>query len=128
MFLKLSMLFVKLIDKNLGIVVIIKDWYRAKCQEYLSNLKISTKVYNYNSVYNLQETLYMVYHKIELPGIYLKYIKTKIKTELPHFYIISKVHKKPWTSRLIVPSYSWITSRLLEVLNNFLRLLPKQFL
>ena len=126
-FLESSMLLVKLTDKNLGIAVITRDWYRAECHRHLSNLKTYAKVYNYNPVYSLQETLYTVRHEVELPEVYLKYIEAKTKAELPHFYVIPKVHKEPWASRPIVPSHSWVTSRLSEVLDDLLRPLLKQF-
>ena len=59
---------------------------------------------------------------------YLKYVRAKTKAILPTFYAISKVYKEPWLSRPIVPSHSWVTSRLSKVLDSLLRLLLKHYL
>lgn len=104
-----------------------RDWYWAKYQKHLGNVSIYSKIHNYNPIYNLQETLYTICHKVQLLKIYLKYIEAQTKTELPYFYIIPKVHKDLWTFCLIVPSHFLITSRFLEVLDNLLYLLLKQF-
>lgn len=126
-FLESSMLLVKMTDKNLGLAVLTRDWYRAECQKHLGNVKTYSKIHNYNPTYSLQEILYTVRHDVQLPEVYLKYIEAKTKAELPHFYVIPKVHKDPWASRPIVPSHSWVTSRLSEVLDDLLRPLLKQF-
>lgn len=58
-------------------------------------MNIYFKIHNYNLIYNLQKTLYIICHKVQLPEIYLKYIKVKTKAELIHFYIIPIVYKNP---------------------------------
>ena len=121
------MLLVKLTDKNFGIAVITKDWYQNKYHQDLSNIKTYIKIDNYNLVYSLQKTLYSVCHEIKLPEVYLKYIKAKTKAKFPHFYVISKVHKNPLAFLPILPSHSWVTLRLLEVLDNLLCPLLKKF-
>ena len=114
-------------DKNLGLAVLIKDWYQAECQKYLGNMKTYFKIHNYNPTYSLQEILYTVCLDIQLLEIYLKYIEAKTKAELLYFYIIPKVYKDSWDSYPIISSHSWVTSRLLEVLDDLLQPFLKQF-
>ena len=37
--------------------------------------------------------------------------------KLPRFHVIPKVHKNLWSSRPIIPSHSWITSRVSKVVD-----------
>jgi len=54
------------------------------------------------------------------PKVLLNFLKTTT-AELPKFYIIPKMHKEPITSRPIIPSHSWVTSRSSEVIDYFLQ-------
>lgn len=50
-----------------------------------------------------------------------RFIEKKSEARIPEFHAIPKVHKTPWTLRPIVPSHSWVTSRVSEVVDHLCR-------
>ena len=127
-FLKSRDLLVKLTDKNLGLAVFTVDWYRERVYD---DQFCDGRTYRIDYRDNVpQMCLAEVMTAVEqshLPERYLKYVRAKTKAILPTFYAIPKVHKSPWLSRPIVPSHSWVTSRLSEVLDSLLRPLLKHY-
>ena len=61
-----------------------------------------------------------------LPAAIRKYLQAS-DFQLPRFHVIPKVHKDPWSSRPIVPSHSWVTSRVSEVVDYCLKPLMKDY-
>ena len=127
-FLQSRSLLVKLTDKNLGLAVFTVEWYRERVyDDHLSD----NLTYRMDYRDDVPEVCYAkVMNAVEhsdLPERYLKYVKAKTRKLLPTFYAIPKVHKVPWLSRPIVPSHSWVTSRLSEVLDSLLRPLLKHY-
>ncbi len=59
-FLKSGMLLVKITDKNLGLAVITKDWYREEVQKYLCNQKTYFKCNDFMPDPSLQEILNII--------------------------------------------------------------------
>jgi hypothetical protein len=109
---------VKITDKNLGLSVISLDWYENQCSIHLSN----TSAYWESELpkYSLGRELQEIYSSKYLPASIRKYIQTSTMI-LPKFYVIPKVHKTPWSSRPIIPSHSWIISRVAEVIDYVLQ-------
>ena len=109
---------VKITDKNLGLAVITKDWYQSQCRMHLQ------KTNNYRAyahdVHILAEKLTTIRYTHFLHDVIHKFLNES-DTKVPRFHIIPKVHKKPWSSRPIVPSHSWITSRASQVVDYFLQ-------
>lgn len=83
----------KIIDKNLGFIVIKRDYYYIKYQKHWSNNKTYSKILDYNPIYSLQKILYTVCYKLQLLEIYFKYIKARSKPKLSYFYVIPRVYK-----------------------------------
>ena len=114
---------VKITDKNLGLAVVKKTWYQAQCRAHLS------KTNNYRAhahdVFILMEKLRKIWERHYLHGSIVKFLEQSSAT-VPRFHVIPKVHKKPWSSRPIVPSHSWITSRASQVVDYFLQKALKQ--
>jgi hypothetical protein len=59
--------------------------------------------------------------KWKLPLNMDKFISAKTTSRVPEFHAIPKVHKTPWSLRPIVPSHSWVTSRVSEVIDHLCR-------
>ena len=114
---------VKITDKNLGLAVVTKDWYQTQCRAHLA------KTNNYRAhsqdVFILMEKLRKIWERHYLHGSIVKFLEQSSAT-VPRFHVIPKVHKEPWSSRPIVPSHSWITSRASQVVDYFLQKALKQ--
>lgn len=115
---------VKITNKNLGLSVISLEWYHTQCLLHLSNSIAYSEVnIRINTLYqNLAE----IYNATHLPIQIKKYLQASTAI-LPQFYVIPKVHKTPWASRPIVPSHSWITSKVAEVVDYCLQPLLADF-
>lgn len=125
-FLQSSMLLVKLTDKNLGLAVFTKDWYNAEVLKHLNDSSTYEKVIRDEPMKLAKEAM-ETFNALNLPEPFKKFLNAKTKAILPKFYVIPKVHKNPWASRPIVPSHSWVTSRMSEILDHLLRPLLKHF-
>lgn len=119
-FLEDNNLLVKLTDKNLGLAVFTKEWYLSETIKMLSDQQTYRKVPALN-VEKLLDTLLNQLSKWKLPPGMEKFVRVKTTSRMPVFHTIPKVHKTPWTLRPIVPSHSWVTSRLSEVVDHLCR-------
>jgi hypothetical protein len=115
---------VKITDKNLGLSVISLSWYLDQCKTHLSNsIAYRKEMINLSQ---LQKDLDLIAESATLPAAIRKYLKTS-ENKLPRFHVIPKVHKTPWSSRPIVPSHSWITSKASEVVDYCLKPLLSKY-
>lgn len=113
-------LIVKLTDKNLGLAVFPKDWYKHACMKMLGDLSS----YRMAKDLDVEQVFLQLMEQLEkwkLPSNMENFIRERTQKELPVFHAIPKVHKKPWALRPIVPSHSWVTSRLSEVIDHLCR-------
>jgi len=113
---------VKITDKNLGLAVVTSDWYTEQCQEHLSN----TRAYAPRQIKleALKEEYDIILNSCRWTPAIARYLATA-DCEIPRFHVIPKVHKTPWSSRPIIPSHSWITSKASEVVDYFLQPIVK---
>jgi len=113
---------VKITDKNLGLAVVTSDWYTEQCQEHLSN----TRAYAPRQIKldSLKEEYDIILNTKRWTPAIARYLSTA-DCEIPRFHVIPKVHKTPWSSRPIIPSHSWITSKASEVVDYFLQPIVK---
>jgi hypothetical protein len=119
-FLLQNNLIVKLTDKNLGLAVFPKEWYISENTKMLQDVRTYRKVDTLD-VEKLLGTLNDKLPKWKLPRNMERFVKEKTTATVPVFHTIPKVHKKPWALRPIVPSHSWVTSRLSEVIDHLCR-------
>jgi hypothetical protein len=113
-------LLVKLTDKNLGLAVFQKEWYVREIEKMLADEDTYLKVHTVNVEYLLGHLMKEL-PKWRLPHAMERFIREKTTSKIPEFHAIPKVHKKPWALRPIVPSHSWVTSRLSEVVDHLCR-------
>lgn len=138
-------------DKNLGIVVLDKEYYISQCLLLLDD----KETYRTSSLSeNLEKVKFKVYYSIctyvtssvSKLNDRLKFLKdfllasyqiklfqpksstaeiqrkiTDLKFELPRFYALPKIHKNPVSYRPIVPSFNWITSPISRALSYLLQ-------
>jgi hypothetical protein len=119
-FLDKQQLLVKLTDKNLGLAAFKKDWYIEQINLMINDGKTYLRVpsIDVDQLYN------QMIEKLDiwmLPDNMDKFIREKTEKQIPCFHAIPKVHKTPWSLRPIVPSHSWVTSRLSEVVDHLCR-------
>lgn len=110
----------KLTDKNLGLAVFPKRWYTHTIQEMLSDEKVYAQVSDVD-IEQLRDTVFKKLSRWKLPKSMDNYVRQKTEYQIPEFHAIPKVHKTPWTLRPIVPSHSWATSRVSEVIDYLCR-------
>lgn len=115
-----NQLLVKLTDKNLGVAVFPANWYHTEVMKMLQDGDTYVRVSNLDTNKILQ-SLDRLLDKWELPRNMDKFIRHKTQSSIPNFHAIPKVHKTPWTLRPIVPSHSWVTSRVSEVVDHLCR-------
>jgi len=111
---------VKLTDKNLGLAVFTKEWYETEIHKMLAHDQTYQKVDQVDTE-QLLGTLMGLVQKWKLPANMTRFIREKTESQMPEFHTIPKVHKTPWALRPIVPSHSWVTSRLSEVVDHLCR-------
>lgn len=109
---------VKITDKNLGLAVVSSDWYMNQCDAHLSQAN-AYELIEHVPYDDLNEQFRKILN-IPMEKHFKEYLKTS-ESAMPRFHVIPKVHKKPWASRPIVPSHSWVTSRASEILDYFLQ-------
>jgi len=119
-FLTENSLLTKLTDKNLGLAVFPKEWYVKAIQEMLTDEATYEVVFTANEE-KLRDKLNRKLSRWKLPKSMEKYVRHKTELRMPQFHAIPKVHKSPWTLRPIVPSHSWVTSRVSEVIDYLCR-------
>ncbi|CAD6499801.1 BgTH12-03908 [Blumeria graminis f. sp. triticale] len=110
---------VKITHKNLGLAVVTKSWYCNEITTHISN----TDAYQLVGLVHLHD-INMKFKSIVRNHVFSTVIKKYLNettTELPRFHVIPKIHKIPWSSRPIIPSHSWITSRASEVIDYFIQ-------
>ncbi|OAQ57234.1 reverse transcriptase (RNA-dependent DNA polymerase) domain-containing protein [Pochonia chlamydosporia 170] len=113
-------LLVKLTDKNLGLAVFQKEWYIQEIHKMLGSNK-AYKIASDLDMEQLLDTLYGQLQRWKLPKNMTRFIREKTASKIPEFHAIPKVHKMPWALRPIVPSHSWVTSRVSEVVDHLCR-------
>jgi len=119
-YLEENQLLVKLTDKNLGLAAFPKQWYIEEIHKMLADSQTYLKV-DYIDMEELLVTLHDELPKWQLPQSMERFVREKTTTTIPEFHAIPKVHKNPWALRPIVPSHSWVTSRLSEVIDHLCR-------
>lgn len=139
---------IKNADKNLGVTVMAKSWYKDQCESHLQDQKVFAEVKAEN-IDRYLIGLELIRATSTLPPDAQKYILQCVggknihghpseprraeSYQIPHFYAIPKIHKTPISSRPIVPSMRWMTSdasrwvakELNEVLFNHQLLFPQ---
>lgn len=109
---------VKITDKNLGLAVVTSQWYIDQCQEHLRNtIAYAPRQIKLDS---LKEKYDLLLQSGRWTPAIFRYLETAT-CDVPRFHVIPKVHKQPWSSRPIIPSHSWITSKASEVVDYFLQ-------
>lgn len=119
-FLEDNDLLVKLTDKNLGLAVFTVQWYDTRALELLADT-VSYQPVTSIPVQEISEKLRKRLAKWCLPEKMEKFIEKRTLEVVPEFHGIPKVHKTPWKLRPIVPSHSWVTSCVSQVLDHLLR-------
>jgi len=119
-FLKDNMLLVKLTDKNLGLAVFTKEWYISEVTKMLTEGDTYYTVPQLD-VDKLHRKLIEKLDKWKLPPNMDKFVREKTRKQIPVFHGLPKVHKTPWSLRPIVPSHSWVTSCLSQVVDHLCR-------
>jgi hypothetical protein len=129
-FLEEKQYLVKITDKNLGLAVVSKEWYVTECFKHLSQetyRRVGPRRVE-NAHDTIQEEFFNHFSKKKdlFPRRMMLYLQGS-ENKIPKFHVIPKVHKTPWSSRPIVPSHSWITSRLSKVVDHFLQPCLKRY-
>jgi hypothetical protein len=119
-FLREHRLLVKLTDKNLGLAVFHMDWYIAEIMNMISDGKTYRMVTTLDAE-KLFATMIKKLDKWKLPPNMDRFVREKTRKQIPSFHAIPKVHKTPWSLRPIVPSHSWVTSCLSQIIDHLCR-------
>ncbi len=137
-------------DKNLGIVILDKDFYTSQCLLLLNDVE-TYETFPIEQLENTKLRLFKsistyITHNVSKLRPDLKFLKdflldsykfnafklkpsteeiqakiTELRFELPRFYALPKIHKKPVAFRPIVPSFNWITSPISRALSHLLQ-------
>lgn len=122
-------------DKNLGICVVTRSWYREELDKFKSLPILSNADNSWKQVQMNASTLIrtLVINKGAFLGNVVVKFLNKSETmfpwgkEPPVFHGIPKIHKDPWKIRPIVPMHSYITSRLAMVVQRLLLPVQRQY-
>jgi hypothetical protein len=109
-------------DKNLGYVVVSIEWYIKECLAHLDKpdsyedvtttfMKNDEGASSIEDIYTEITELVNLYQN-ELDKNEIEFILSRSNWKLMKFYILAKVHKKPYKGRPIVPSMTWVTYNL----------------
>lgn len=110
-----------LADKNLGYVVVNRDWYIDRCMDHLNSDGYTEVTDAYMGLDEGVSTLQALYEDLNdlveqyqhhLDPQERKWILQKKDFQPSRFYITAKVHKQPVKGRPIVPSMTWLTYHL----------------
>ncbi|TLS20270.1 uncharacterized protein PpBr36_11460 [Pyricularia pennisetigena] len=101
-------------------------WYDSQILQMLSDVSTYEQVTSIPTSELVKEMISLLPFW-RLPNQLDKYIRTPKKLVLPEFHCIPKVHKEPWALRPIVPSHSWVTTSVSEVLDHLLQPLLERF-
>ena len=121
-------IFVRLADKDMGIVLCDKAWYNDLCRAHLSDASKFVQVSAEQAAAACDDCAKQLQKWLEdhkglielafgskLGKVILGYLKHERDYELPVFYGIIKVHKPTPALRPIVAAHSWVTSPLAHV-------------
>lgn len=119
-------------DKNLGLVAMNTLTYHEFIMQHLSNATIYQKI-------DMPKDELITRLKVENAHLYYNVINTlpltrqakkfleQVETTMPKFHILPKLHKKPISSRPIVGSPAWITTKWSIYLATILEKYPQPF-
>ena len=117
LFLDKHNLLVKPSDKNLGLCILSKGWYKSEVLRQLNNKKFYSKVtldehQIKQTVRNNLVTLVKIMKIDPDSDVYQFIFHKRLQRTIPKFYIIPKIHKEVMTGRPIVASANWLTTNL----------------
>jgi hypothetical protein len=122
---------IKNTDKNLGVAVVRKDWYRKMCLTHLES-DVFSAIETFEDARN--QTFIATAALADIMGAdcwsrqEVKFLGDGMMlTDIPRFHGIPKIHKKPWGLRPIVPSHSWVSSPAAKIISKSLKPLYKFF-
>jgi hypothetical protein len=121
---------VKGTDTNLGISVVILKWYKTECLKNLMSVVFSELKTRDDIPFDIFNSL--IHQLISADSRWFKQERNFLSdsyalTEIPQFYGIPKIHKKPWGLHPIVPSHSWISSPAVKMVRLYLKPIYKYF-
>lgn len=125
-------------DKNLGIVVVTRDWYAQQVEKFLVPPIFSQFHGNFGEFHHQTcSALRLLRHGHHPNDPVLPFLSGRrmerfwneclIKKDVPRFHGIPKIHKNPWKLRPIVPMHSYVTSQLAIILHHMLLPVQRSF-
>lgn len=126
-------------DKNLGIVVVTRNWYEQQIQSFLDLPIFSTIAEGEHGFDDLFERTCEDLEKLRRDenGLILPFLSGRrierywnqchLNKDLPIFHGIPKIHKNPWKIRPIVPMHSYVTGPLARILHGMLLPVQRSF-
>lgn len=126
-------------DKNLGLVVVTRDWYETEVKKFLALSVFRDFPQNFAEFH--QDTCHgldILRREYESPtGRFLSFLSDRkmdrfwnqcwTRKDIPKFHGIPKIHKDPWKLRPIVPMHSYVTSPLAIILQKMLLPVQRSF-